>query len=303
MAQINASMNKTGLGFATGSSWFVPQPQDLVITLLGAYVKSRRDTVWSGGLVQILDDFGFSTGAARVALTRMVRRQLLTRVKDGRLVHYALTPRSMALLSEGDRRIFSLRRRVRPVEEWTVVWQTIPDNQRLEKTRFTHRLRFLGFGSLQDGIWISPHDREDEVAALASSLGLYQDVAVLLSRPAKSFDFERFARRAWDLDALAARYLSFAEEFSVYLAPRARARLTDHESFLLRTRLVHTFRAFPSLDPELPDELMPELGHSVAAVEVFDALYPALAEPAQRHFDAVTTSRESNRGSSGSTMI
>ena len=30
----------------------------------------------------------------------------------------------------------------------------------------------------------------------------------------------------------------------------------EHEAFRLRTRLVHVFRRFPALDPELPDELM-----------------------------------------------
>src|SRR5581483_10747891 len=67
------------------------QPQDLVITLLGAYVHPREATVWSGGLVQLLGEFGFSTGAARVALARLVRRDLLEPRRDGRLVHYALT--------------------------------------------------------------------------------------------------------------------------------------------------------------------------------------------------------------------
>jgi hypothetical protein len=30
------------------------QPQDLVITLLGTYVRPFGDTVWSGGLVSLL---------------------------------------------------------------------------------------------------------------------------------------------------------------------------------------------------------------------------------------------------------
>ncbi len=29
----------------------------------------------------------------------------------------------------------------------------------LERQRLALRLRFLGFGSLQDGVWISPRDR------------------------------------------------------------------------------------------------------------------------------------------------
>src|SRR5207248_1114681 len=85
-----------------------PQPQDLVITMLGTYVRPTGDTVWSGGLVTLLGQFGFSHGAARVALMRLVRRELLARIRDGRHVHYRLTSRCERLLEEGDGRIFSL---------------------------------------------------------------------------------------------------------------------------------------------------------------------------------------------------
>src|SRR5436305_14719654 len=87
---------------------FAPAPQDLVISLLGAHVNPRRRAVWSGGLVRLLDEFGFSNGAARVALNRLVARDLLARNKNGRLVHYTLTPRTVQVLAEGDRRTFSL---------------------------------------------------------------------------------------------------------------------------------------------------------------------------------------------------
>ena len=60
------------------------QPQDLVVTLLGTYVRPYGDMVWSGGLVMLLGEFGFSQGAARVALTRLVRRGLIGRVRSGR---------------------------------------------------------------------------------------------------------------------------------------------------------------------------------------------------------------------------
>jgi DNA-binding MarR family transcriptional regulator len=159
------------------------QPQDLVITLLGAYVHPHQRTVWSGGLVTLLDEFGFSTGAARVALTRLVRRELLTRQRDGRLVHYALTPRAEALLDEGDRRIFSLGRAPHRADTWTVLWHSVPEERRLERSRLARRLRFLGFGSVQDGTWISPHDREREVAALLAELGLTEQAGVLRGRP------------------------------------------------------------------------------------------------------------------------
>src|SRR6201999_1612764 len=83
------------------------QPQDLILTIFGAHVRRPGETVWSGGMVEILSELGFSPEAARAALARLATRGLLARRKQGRLVHYTLTARADELMSDGDRRIFS----------------------------------------------------------------------------------------------------------------------------------------------------------------------------------------------------
>lgn len=268
---------------------FEPQPQDLVMTLLGAFVVPHDRLVWSGGLVTLLGEFGFSTGAARVALARMVRRGTLDRRKSGRIVSYRPTPRAVALLEEGDRRIFSLGREPHGAEPWTVLWHAIPEERRLERGRLARRLRFLGFGSVQDGTWISPHDREQEVVALIDELRVAGYAGVMLGRPAGSLDPRALVARAWDLDALDERYRAFVDEYSPYAKAAGRRGIDDREAFLLRTRLVHVFRRFPALDPELPDDLMRAPRHRARAVTLFHRLYEALGPAAQRHFDAETT--------------
>jgi phenylacetic acid degradation operon negative regulatory protein len=266
---------------------FERRPQSLVITLLGAYVHPDERAVWSGGLVKLLGEFGFSQGAARVALARLTRRDLLGRVRDGRLVHYRLTARAGALLDEGDRRIFSLGREEGTTSAWTMLWHAIPEERRLERSRLARRLRFLGFGSLQDGVWISPSDREGEVASLIEELRLAGHAAVLLGRPASSVDFEAFAAHAWNVDELTSRYRAFSTAFERYAAA-GRDDLGDREAFLVRTRLVHAFRQFPFLDPGLPEHLLPTDGQRARAVRLFHDLYGSLAEAARRHFDATT---------------
>jgi len=261
---------------------FEPAPQDLVLTLLGAHHGPRDGAVWSGGLVRLLGEFGFTEGAARVALNRLVARDLLARSRDGRHVHYVLTARTRAVLAEGDRRIFTLGERLRHETTWTVLWHSVPDERRPARTRLVNRLRFLGFGSVQDGNWLAPHDREQELAALLKKLDVAEYAGVMLGRPATAVDFGTFVARVWDLTELARRYRAFVEHF------RGREVGGDHEAFLLRTRLVHTFREFPSLDPELPEDLVPAPPARAEALRLFHFLYPALAEAAQRHFDKVT---------------
>jgi phenylacetic acid degradation operon negative regulatory protein len=261
------------------------QPQDLVITVLGTYFRPfGAGPVWSGGLVSLLGEFGFSHGAARVALTRLVRRGLLERVRSGRLVHYRVTPRCDRLLAEGDGRIFSLGSARATGDWWTVVWHQIPEDRRLERSRLARRLRFLGFGSVQDSVWVSPHDHAAEVEKLVGDLDVASVTAVFLASAGSMHGLPALVARAWDLSELVDRYQAFVSEFTPYLG----GSVDDDAAFLVRTRLMHMFRGFPFLDPELPEELAPVSRPRDAAVAVFRAVFDRLENPSQRHFDAVT---------------
>jgi phenylacetic acid degradation operon negative regulatory protein len=262
------------------------QPQDLVITLLGTYVRPFARTVWSGGLVVLLGEFGFSDGAARAALTRLVRRELIARVRRGRNIHYRLTARCERLLIEGDGRIFSLGRLPAGPGPWTVLWHQIPEDRRLERTRLGRRLRFLGFGSVQDSVWVAPQDHSSEVGELLGELGVADYGTVFVASVGGRAGLPALVARAWDLSGLSDRYEAFCAEFEPYLSGEGPS-LGDREAFLVRTRLMHAFRAFAQLDPELPDELAPLSRPRTRASEIFDALYTRLAAPSQRHFDAV----------------
>lgn len=256
------------------------------MTLLGTYVRGRDRSVWSGGLVRLLGELGFSTAAARVALARAVARGLLARERRGRLVHYRITPRCAALLAEGDARIFALGNRADQPEPWTVLWHGIPDDRRLERARLARRLRFLGFGPLQDGTWIAPRNREREVAALLADLDVAVYAGVFVGKPATAVDFAALARRVWDLEELDERYSRFIERFSPFTRGNGKTGHADAESFRMRTLLVDSFREFALLDPELPPEVIAPPAHRSRAVALFRRLYRLLETPAQRHFDA-----------------
>ncbi|HEY0805643.1 MAG TPA: PaaX family transcriptional regulator C-terminal domain-containing protein [Pseudonocardiaceae bacterium] len=256
-------------------------PQDLVLTLFGAHLDPRTRRVWSGGLVALLAEFVFSPGAARIALARMVHRGLLARHRSGRLVYYTLTEHAQGILAEGDRRIFSFGRTTPASATWTVLWQAIPEDRRQAREWLVRRLRFAGFGSLQDGTWLAPRDREREVAALVAELDVAEYVGVLLGRPAGLLDFHTVLDRAWRLPELAARYQVFVAEF----AGSVTDGLDDRAALVLRTRLVHLFRQFPTLDPELPTDLVAPPPGRADAVALFHDRYPALELPARRYFD------------------
>lgn len=274
------------MGAATnGSNGASLQPQELVITMLGTYLQPRNRQFWSGGLVELLGEFGFSPGAARIALIRLVNRDLLERTRVGRLAFYALTTRSRKLLKEGDGRIFSLGNGPRIADCWTVVWHAIPEEERLKRGRLARRLRFLGFGALQDGTWVSPHDREAEAVEVIEDLAVERFCGVLIGRPAEALDFRAFVSRMWPLWELSESYRGFLDEFKPYAKRR---QMSDQEAFQVRTRAIHTFRQFPALDPQLPDDYMTAPQFRAEAIEVFTSIYERFEEPARRHFDGVT---------------
>ncbi len=265
-----------------------PQPQDLIITLLSSYVRGRRPAVWSGGLVRLLSDLGFSTGAARVALARLVRRDVLRRVKEGRLVEYEISPHSQRLMREQDANLFAFGKEHRPEETITILWHSLPEERRLERSLLVKRLRFLGFGSIQDATWISPGDRSTEVVSLVQDIGISQYCSLILGTPTEALTLRPLIERGWDRDALLQRYEMFMTLYKPYRTVASRARLTDAEAFLLRTRCIHNYRFFPAMDLALPGEPVSATRRRHSAAQLFDEVQGGLEQAAVRYFDAAT---------------
>jgi phenylacetic acid degradation operon negative regulatory protein len=260
------------------------QPQDLVLTIFGAHVRRPGETVWSGGMVEILESFDFSTGSARAALARLVNRDLLARTRVGRRAFYSVTERAEALLREGDRRIFTFGRIDPPVEAWTVLWHAIPERQRVQRARFASRLRFLGFGSVQDATWVAARDREQEVRQVLRQLDIEAYTSVLVGSMSAELPPVALVAQAWRLDETRERYNAFLAEFGNLRQPRVRARLSPAGAFAGRTLMLHRFRGFPFIDPELPRAVdgVRELRREVVAC--FDEAYAALETPASEYF-------------------
>jgi phenylacetic acid degradation operon negative regulatory protein len=260
------------------------QPQDLVLTIFGAHVRRPGQRAWSGGMVEILESLGFTTGAARAALARLVNRDLLARTRDGRRAFYSMTQRANALLSEGDERIFSFGRTDPAVELWTVLWHAIPEDQRVSRSRLASRLRFLGFGAVQDATWVAARNREQEVRLLLHQLDITRYASLLVGHMSPDVPPVALIAQAWRLDEASARYQAFLAEFDDLRRAPARNRLSPDEAFRSRILLLHRFRSFPFMDPELPKDVDAVRDLRSRAVACFDDVYAALEPPATAYF-------------------
>jgi phenylacetic acid degradation operon negative regulatory protein len=229
-----------------------PAARSLLLTVLGEFVLPRPEGVGQEALVAALRALGFTPAAARQAVTRSAREGWLAAEREGRRARMRLTPATADLLREGAARIYGFGAPAGWDGRWLLVALRVPEDQRRLRHRMTTSLAWAGFGSLGGGLWISPHvEREalvrEALDGRAAGVGLVSFRAELGALG----DTGRVIDEAWDLPALREHYEQFLTDFRP-LRPRSPAR-----SFAAQTALVHAWRRFPFIDPDLPDELLP----------------------------------------------
>jgi phenylacetic acid degradation operon negative regulatory protein len=271
--------------------------QDLVFTLYGDYLLDREKPVWVGSLITLLGHFGVSPTAARIVLSRMTQKGWLSADRRGARGYYGLTPRGRRLLVEGRERIYHPPRHRAWNGAWHLVTYSIPESNRRRRDALRVKLQWLGCGLLAKGVWITPHDVRDEVAAIAAALKISKHLEIFR---AEHFGFSKTAElvsQCWDLTAINRRYAAFVARWSPALdhcaacrsAAAARSRsaaapcISPESCFVRRFQLVHEYRSFPLEDPFLPPPLLPKDWKGDTAATVFETYHAVLAEPAERY--------------------
>lgn len=252
------------------------RPPRLLLTLLGDYWWRRTEPLPSAALVALLAEFGVSDSAARAALSRLTRNQLLVTSKIGRRTVVSLSERAARILDDGGHQIFSFGRTSRPWDGlWSLVAFSIPEPKRAARDSLRKQLRWLGFAPLYDGLWVAPRDRAAEVITQLAELGITTATAFRASTiPGVSPD--GLPQRAWDLDGLRIRYDQFIASTGSLRERTLAGRVSPVAALIARTRVMGEWRGFPELDPDLPDELLPDAWPRATARELFTTTYDLL---------------------------
>ena len=82
---------------------------------------------------------------------------------------------------------------------------------------------------------------------------------------------------AWNLDELRGAYEQFIERFEPLLQRTRNGQVTVSQTLVERTALMDVWRTLSSIDPELPDELLPASWPRGHAYEIFAETYDTLA--------------------------
>lgn len=228
-----------------------PAARSLLLTLLGEYVLPRSDGIWQETLVSSLTALDYSHQAARQAVARSARDGWLHAERRGRKARMSLSDQARSLLSTGAQRIYSFGGGQAWDGRWLVVVLRVPERNRSVRHQLRSSLAWAGFGSLGGGVWLTPHvHRERELGETLEQEPLAGAVSFIAEFGAVG-DPEQVVSAAWDLQQVRERYDSFVTRFS-----RVRPA-TPADYFREQTLLVHAWRKFPFLDPDLPEDLLP----------------------------------------------
>jgi phenylacetic acid degradation operon negative regulatory protein len=261
--------------------------RSLLLTVLGEFVLPRAEPVWTQVLLDVLGGLGVESKSARQALARTAAEGLLESDRAGRRVRWSLTASGRELLSSGAARIYGFGGATHTWDgRWLVLLISVPESRRQLRHRLRTRLAWAGLGSPSPGVWLSADPgKQDEVAGVVADLGL-TGVTCSFVGPFGAIGAERdLVAQAWDLAGVEDAYDEFLDTFSA-AGPTAAAEILAHQ-----IHLVHAWRRFPFLDPQLPAALLPADWAGARAAELFATLHTRWHPLAQQQWTRMTTAK------------
>jgi len=245
----------------------------LLMTVFGEYVLRRDQLVWTSTLIDILALFDIEEKSARQALARTSAEGWLVSERVGRRVRWSLTQPGRRLLTEGAQRIYEFGRDGHEWDgRWLVVLVSVPESKRDLRHRLRTQLNWAGCGSPAPEVWVTPHTaRQPEAHKIVAELDVASPMSFIASYESIG-DEESMVARSWDLTEVENRYEDFIDEFTGLVPASGDATLQT------QTRLVHEWRRFPFLDPQLPPRL-PANWSETKAAKLFHAKTRAVERP------------------------
>lgn len=256
--------------------------KSLIFDVYGAYVRDLGGWISIADLVALLGQLGIEGQVVRSSVSRFVGRGLLARHKRAEQVGYRLTERAVAMLAEGDDRIF---KRLEPAdldEGWVLVTFSVPEEIRAARHQLRTRLTLLGFGNLGSGLWIAPGRVMARAIQTVAELGLDAHVDLFEAHHHAFGDERALVERCWDIPAIAAAYHDFRIDFDP-VSKRVDDDVDPATSFVDYTLALHRWRKLPYVDPGLPGELLPDDWEGTQAAALFNQLRARLEPSARRH--------------------
>jgi phenylacetic acid degradation operon negative regulatory protein len=233
-----------------------PTPAYATLLLLGESFRPEDGPFWLGELLEAAAALGVKARSMRTVVQRMTNDGWFDVVRVGRRSRYRLSPSGAEEVRRGDVRVFELDE-----PPWDGRWRLVLDVHGRGDAEgldgLAKPLRWLGFGRLGAGQWVSPHDRTAEVRALADRLGLGDRLAIF-DEAVLGGGERSLVHACWDLRSVAARYEGFTRRHRSVVEDAVPAGAEPVEAFRRLFRLDHDMLRLLRDDPNLPAALLPD---------------------------------------------
>lgn len=151
---------------------------------------------------------------------------------------------------------------------WRLVIFDIPEQKRNTRDAYRKRLLNLGFGKLQQSVWISPNDLLNKAEQLAERLGLLDCIYILKTKDIGVSDLRLFAERIWPLKKINEDYQKFISKATDFIAKFKRKKVSVEELKILEVE----YQEILFKNPLLPEEFVPLDWQGFKAQDKFRAL-------------------------------
>ncbi|MGC4110745.1 MAG: PaaX family transcriptional regulator C-terminal domain-containing protein [Nocardioides sp.] len=262
-------------------------PRHLILSLFGLYARDDRHWLSVRSLIALMEDLAVDAAATRSSVSRLKKRAVLEAAKIDGQAGYRLSAAALAVLREGDARIWS-RPRASVADGWLVVVFSVPEAERGKRHELRSTLTRLGFGTAAPGVWVAPGTAYDETLAALDRAGLTAYTELFRGDYLGSGPAGVRVAEWWDLPSVAALYDEFLADH------RALTRLRSPDparAFAAYVPMLTAWRRLPYLDPGLPLELLPADWPGVRAEDLFTDLDARLRTPAAHHVELALRAR------------
>ncbi len=227
-----------------------------VLILLGEYMLASLRPL--GTTLRMLDGKN-KDKTIHATLQRLGREGYVEKVTRGGKILFRVTTEGREEIATHPPRI----KRQRWDSKWRIVVFDIPERRRKERNLLRERLKALGFGRLQDSVWLSPYDWKEKMEKIAQGRDLGEHVRILIGSCHGFQDNRELVNTVWDLEEIDQAYQKFIEDFSlkfkkmVKLSKASGSILKKGLYRLLLKELEESYAQILLRDPLLPQELLP----------------------------------------------
>ena len=271
---VGSSASDAGLGVGGLSDGDLP-------TRMLVFGVARHD-----GSIPAADAFSVAKACDRSAeqvrscLRRLVGEGLFARDGIGQRAVYHPTDDGLRALASFGARALQAHAQDTERETWDGHWHlvafAVPESRRAARDALRDHLGMLGGAAVHNGLYVSPHPWEKDVAATAGELGVTEQVTLAVTHDLTvggESEPAGLAARLWRLDALGARYQAFVDRWSGVIdrldeMQRDHRELADSAFLPGALAMALAYRACLDTDPLLPAELLPQPWPGRAAREL-----------------------------------